>query len=221
MVLRRDFVMAFHPARSTSSKTKTSRKGLYMHRCDRLALLGVCLFLFCSLGAAGDKKKLSIPAAPLPKQIILAETVFIAKGPGSDRYIKGGADLAFDTFYAEMKNWGRYRIVDSPTDADLILELVYSSQRIGTHVWSTTNTYTGTTDVQSTPEMDPHLSLSIYDRKTGFAIWSTAEARERARLNRNREKNLLNAVREMVLNLRTRVESTPSGTDSSGPKTVK
>lgn len=164
------------------------------------------LFLVCTSAIAGDKKK-SVPPAPLPKVVLTSQTVFIAKGPGSDPYLKGGAELAFDTFYADVKNWGKYRIVDSPEEADLVLELSYSSQQVGTHVWSATNSYSGSTQVFSTPEMDPRVSLNIYDRKTGFVLWSAAEARDTARRRKNREKNLVNAVHEMVSSLRSRVES--------------
>jgi len=182
----------------------------------RFSSLFAIVFVSCLLSSAKDKKQ-APPPAPLPKQMVTAKTVFLAKGSGSDRNVKGGAELAFDTFYAEMKSWGRYRIVDSPVDADLIFELGYSSQQVGTRVWSTTNTYTGATDVHSAAEMDPKLSLNVYEPKSGFVIWSTAVPRELASLNRNREKNLLKAVGDLVANLKLRVESTP--TESQGSQT--
>jgi hypothetical protein len=171
--------------------------------------VAITLLIICSHAFAKDKKS-PVPPAPLPKQIISSKTVFIAKGPGSDPYLKGGAELAFDTFYADVKEWGKYRIVSSPEEADLVLELSYSSQQVGTHVWSATNTYTGSTQVYSSPNMDPRVSLNVYDRKTGFVLWSAAEARDAARRQKNREKNLVNAVHEMVTNLRSRVESSVS-----------
>jgi hypothetical protein len=164
--------------------------------------------LLGTLAFAKDKKvNPSVPPAPLPTQIMTAQTVYLSKGQGSDPYLKGGAEYAFDVFYSEVKNWAKYRIVDSRDDADLVFDLSYSSQRVGTRVWSTTNTYTGTTQVHSAPEMDPRVTFTVYDRKTGVSLWSLQEERETARRRKNRQKNLTNTLHEMVQNFRSRVEA--------------
>jgi hypothetical protein len=48
-----------------------------------------------------------------------------------------------------MKEWGKYEIVGAPDAADLIVELGYRVEQGGTRVWSTTNTYDGSTHVHS------------------------------------------------------------------------
>jgi hypothetical protein len=101
----------------------------------------VVLLLFISTGAFAQKGRKDVPAAPIPAVIVNAKKVFLNNG--------GGSDLAYDSFYAEMKKWGRYEIVGSPEEADLIVELSYFVQDRGTHVWSSTNTYTGATQVHS------------------------------------------------------------------------
>jgi hypothetical protein len=182
-----------------------------MMRFGRVFIVGAVVLLAFTAGFSGDKKKDSkAPSAPLPKPIVTAKTAFLVKGPGSDPYLKGGGDLAFDTFYADMKAWGKYQIVDTPDQADIVFELSYSSRQVGTSVWSSTNTYTGATQVYSSPDMDPRVSLNVYDRKTGFVLWSAAEARDTARRRKNREKNLIKAVHDMVSNLRMRTENTES-----------
>jgi hypothetical protein len=52
------------------------------------------------------------PVAPLPAVISTANKIFFSNG--------GGSNLAFDAFYAAMKDWGRYQIVGSPDEADLV-----------------------------------------------------------------------------------------------------
>jgi hypothetical protein len=37
----------------------------------------------------------------------------------------GGSNLGFDAFYSAMNKWGRYEIVGSPEEADLIVEVAY------------------------------------------------------------------------------------------------
>jgi hypothetical protein len=164
--------------------------------------------LLGALGFAKDKRvDPSVPPAPLPTEIIKAQTVYLSKGQGSDPYLKGGAEYAFDVFYSEIKNWPKYQIVGSRENADLVFELSYSSQRVGTRVWSTTNTYTGATQVHSAPEMDPRVTFTVFDRKTGISLWSVQEGRDTARRRKNRQKNLTNTLHEMVQNFRSRIEA--------------
>ena len=87
----------------------------------------IALTLAPGFGLAKDKKK--VPLAPLPAVIVGAKKVFLSNG--------GGSNLAFDAFYAAMRDWGRYEIVGSPADSDLIIELAYKVDQEGTHVWST------------------------------------------------------------------------------------
>src|SRR3989442_14378926 len=83
---------------------------------------------------AKDKKK--VPAAPLPAVIVNAKKIFLSNG--------GGSNLAYDAFYSKMKEWGKYEVVGSPDEADLIVELAYRVDKGGTYVWSSTNTSTNT-----------------------------------------------------------------------------
>jgi hypothetical protein len=79
--------------------------------------------------------------APLPAVIVNAKKIFLSNG--------GGSNLAYDAFYSDMKNWGKYEIVGSKQEADLIVELAYRVDDKGTRIWSSTNTYNNTTQVHS------------------------------------------------------------------------
>jgi len=159
----------------------------------RLAV-AMCLFsLFPPLSA---KTRKDIPPAPLPAVIVGAHTVFLSN--------RGGSDLAYDAFYQAMKGWGKYQIVGSPDDADLIVELSYEVVNGGTRVWSTRNTYNNTTQVHSTQIIDPQLILTIYDARTKNSLWSTIDHRRLARLEKNREKEMINSAERLVEELRSR-----------------
>ena len=95
----------------------------------RLAAL-VCLLI--SISAVGQKSRKDVPPAPLPSIIVKAQKIFLTNG--------GGSDLAYDEFYSEMKNWGKYQIAGSPDEAELIVELAYQVVDGGTGVWSSSNT---------------------------------------------------------------------------------
>lgn len=158
---------------------------------------GLCLALISLTLLARNKKE--VPPAPLPSSITNAKRVFLANG--------GGSELAYDAFYAEMKKWGRYEIVGSPDDADLIIEMAYRVEQGGTHVWSATNTYTGATQVYSRQIVDPQLILTIYDAKSKMSLWSTTDHRRLARLEKNREKETINSADRLVGDLEARTTS--------------
>jgi hypothetical protein len=59
--------------------------------------LTVFLCVLISLNAFAAKNRKDVPAAPLPTVVVNAKKVFLANG--------GGSNLAYDTFYSEMKQW--------------------------------------------------------------------------------------------------------------------
>lgn len=158
--------------------------------------IGVILCLLVSVQAVQAKRRKDVPPAPLPSAIVNAKKVFLTNG--------GGSDLAYDTFYSEMKNWGKYVIVGSPDDADMIVEISYHVDHNGTRVWSTSNTYNGTTQIHSTELVDPQLVLTIYDAKTKNSLWETIDHRRLARRERNREKETINSAQRLVDELKSR-----------------
>jgi hypothetical protein len=143
------------------------------------------------------KKHKDVPVAPLPGVIAHAQTVFLANG--------GGSNLAYDAFYSAIKDWGKYEIVGAPDKADLIVELAYRVEHGGTRVWSTTNTYDGTTQVHSRQIVDPQLTLTIYDGRTRTQLWSETDHRRLARKRSNRDKETINSAERLVQDLKTRV----------------
>jgi len=162
----------------------------------RKLVMVVCFVVLASAFAFAGKSRKDIPAAPLPEAILNAQTVFLSNG--------GGSDLAFDAFYAGMKRWGKYRVVGSPSEAGLIVELAYRVEDKGTRVWSSTNSYTGATEVHSRQVTDPQLVLTIYDAKTKNPLWSTIDHRRLALREKNREKEMINSAERLVDELKTR-----------------
>lgn len=125
-----------------------------------------------------------------------AHKIFLSNG--------GGSDLGYDAFYSEMKKWGRYQVVGSPEDAELIVESSYHVEDLGTRVWSSVNTYNNTTQVHSREMTDPKLILTIYDARTKTSLWSTVDHRRLARMEKNREKEMINSAERLVEELRSR-----------------
>jgi len=163
----------------------------------RLAVSLVLAAILCSPSQAGAQgKKKVVPVAPLPAVIVNAKKIFLSNG--------GGSNLAYDAFYSKMKDWGKYQIVGSPEEADLIVELAYRVEDKGTRVWSSTNTYNNTTQVHSSQITDPQLILTIYDSKTKTSLWSETDHRRLAARQKNREKEMANSAQRLVDDLKTR-----------------
>src|SRR6202030_2151114 len=94
------------------------------------------LSLLSSFIAAQTKQ---IPRASIPTQISTAKRVFIANGGGDDpgiseAFFNGDVDRAYNQFYAAIKSVGRYELVGSPAEADLLLEIRFLVQPSETKV---------------------------------------------------------------------------------------
>jgi hypothetical protein len=90
-------------------------------------LASLAISLTCA-GLSGAQKSTPVPSAPVPAQILSAKKVFIANGGGDESRFEspqytGGPDRLCNEFYAAMKSWGRYELVSSPAQADLIFEI--------------------------------------------------------------------------------------------------
>jgi hypothetical protein len=159
------------------------------------ALIAAILCLAVPTCAFAKKKE--VPPAPLPGIVQQAKTVFLTNG--------GGSPIAFDELYAQMKQWSRFQLASSPEQADIVIELKYFVEDHGTHVWSSTNTYTNQTQVYSAQVVDPQLVLSIYEPKSGSLLWSATDHRKLARLSSNRTKETINSADRLVRELQDRI----------------
>jgi len=87
----------------------------------------------------------------------------------------GGPDRPYNEFYAAMKSWGRYDLVSSPSDADLVLKISFSLS-----------------DMYFVAKPDlvlGQLQLVIVDPKTHVALWTIVQYVPGAILGGNRDKN--------------------------------
>jgi hypothetical protein len=164
------------------------------------ALVSLCLTIAACPGW-GSKKKI-VPEAPLPDAIRNAKTAFITNGGGN------GSPLAFDEFYSDMKQWGRFQAAPSPDQADVIIQLRYVIEDKGQHVGTAYNSYTGQTSVYTRDVTDPQLVLSIFDARTNALLWSTTDHRRLARFEKNREKETINSADRLVDDLKSRIAAT-------------
>ena len=148
--------------------------------------LAVAILAFTPLLTAEQSKGPAI--APAPPQIAAAQKVFISNAGGSsldavidETIFNGGPDRPYNQFYAAMKSWGRYELVSSPADADLVLEISWSLTDTGLRL----------------PVLG-QLRLVIIDPKTHITLWNITEYVQGAMLLGNRDKNFDQAMTTVV-----------------------
>jgi hypothetical protein len=160
------------------------------------AIVGVSLVVFVLQvsGLAADQSK-ALPAAPVPPQILAAKKVFIANAGGDDRWYEnpifnGGPLRAYNEFYAAVKTAGRYEIVGSPADAELILEIGLTVTEVS-----------GGGGGKGAYWYDPQLRLAIRDPKTNVLLWAFTEHVQWAILRENRQKNFDQTMAKIISDL--------------------
>ena len=117
---------------------------------------GLAISLRCDHLYAAQQFK-QVPPAPIPPLILAAKKVFIANGGGDESLFdmpqySGGPDRLYNEFYASMKSWGRYELVSSPGEADLVFEVRLTVLQL--------------VPERQYPSYDPQFHLAIRDVKT-------------------------------------------------------
>jgi len=99
----------------------------------------------------------------------------------------GDMNQPYNWFYVAMKNWGRYELVGSPADADLVFEISFAAPLVGT---------------EKLLSSAPCLRLEILDAKTHFLLWTIVEPVEGAYRKATWESNFNTGVTNLVSDLK-------------------
>jgi hypothetical protein len=148
------------------------------------------VFVFTAVLAAAGVSSFAA-TAPVPSALLSAKTVFVSNA-GSDSGLfphpfSGDPNRAYSEFYANLKAAGQFSLVDDPSQADLVLEL----RLIAPYGPTNANKQNGTADPR------PMFRLTVYDRKTHYALWTVTESVAVANLQKTHDLNFdeaLNAV---------------------------
>jgi len=145
--------------------------------------------------------------APLPAAVGHARKVFLLNGQTTAQYLtKNGNILAFDTLYADMESWGKYELVGSPTDADIVIELQYRPYSRGSRSFGTYNPSANTVQTRSVDQIGADFALVIYDAKSKEQLWSGSDACRAALKIKNQQKEVIRSVGRLVDDLKARTQ---------------
>ena len=133
-------------------------------------LVFVCVALLTAVAA---RAQVAVPPpiqlAPVPPALSNAKKIFISNA-GADSGLfphpfSGDPDRPYNEFYTDIKSWGKYGLVDDPSEADLVFEL----RLIAPYGPQNPNKQNGAADPL------PMFRLVILDRKTHFVLWALTE----------------------------------------------
>jgi hypothetical protein len=146
----------------------------------RVSAFGLTLLLTLAAGRTAVAQQ-QPAGAPVPPAILSARTIFISKASGYSFVPMVTADQPYNDFYAAMKDWGRYQVVGSPTDADLIIEIRLECAS-GPCNWG--------------------LEATILDPKTHAILWVCAETVQYAARIKTNPKNFDKSMAALVADLK-------------------
>jgi hypothetical protein len=163
-----------------------------------IAILGLTPALW------SQQSKMPTPA-PVPVQMVSARKIFISNAGGEsfeavigETVFNGGPDRPYNQFYAQLKDWGRYELLSSPADADLVFEISWVLTDTGLRL----------------PVLG-QLRLVVIDPKTHVTLWNFTEYVRGAILLGNRDKNFDQAMTTIVN--RMKLLTMPSAPASASP----
>ena len=153
------------------------------------AIVGALLILSCSAAVAQQP---SGTPAPVPPAIASAAKIFISNA-GADAGLfpqpfTGDPSRGYNQLYLALKASGRYQLVDSPSDADLVLELRLTAP----YGPSNANKAQGASDPR------PMFTLTVYDRQTHYVLWTLTHTIEWAILQKTHDRNFDDALAAIV-----------------------
>jgi hypothetical protein len=168
-----------------------------------IAYLGVVALL--SEMALIAQQAAPVAIAPVPSLMLNAKKIFISNA-GADSGLfphpfSGDPDRAYNEFYANVESWGRYELVATPGEADLVFEL----QLTAPNGPSNADKQKGASDPL------PMLRLVIYDRATHYVLWALTESIAPATLQKTHDHNFDEAVANLVLDAGRLTKSLPNG----------
>ena len=146
---------------------------------------------------AEAQKTPDVPPAPVPVQILTAKKIFIANGDSNA--VLGVPNLAYNEFYASLKGLGIYQLVQTPADADLVLEVRFQIVL---------------------PDQGLYLlRLAIADPKTSIVLWRITEHVQPWGRDATGRKDfdeamtaLVSDLNKLIVSPRTTTGVTPPGT---------
>lgn len=177
-----------------------------MNRFRNIAVIVVVLGLFTVLSSAQEKTaEPAKPAMSPTARLQAATTAYLENMEGSG--------IGTDTISTTLDGWGRCKLLDSPKNADLLIQVWSPEEGGGVSVSSSS----GTSRVTGRPEESTSSSrdissgsgtmrLVVRDAKTKLTLFVASQPVKGSFKKTARENNLVDAAQKLVAKFHDRVE---------------
>jgi len=127
-----------------------------------------------------------VAQTPVPEELLSAHKIFIANAPGNVSTtdlmkMYDGVNQPYSEFYTSMRNWRKFVLVASPSEADLIIAFSYTAP-----VHNVAN----------------QVRLVILDPKTAVPLWWFAESAGGGGSKNTRHKDLQKGIDTLIADLK-------------------
>lgn len=173
----------------------------------RLALL--LTLLSCTLAMALPQEQQPSARPPeTPNRALISPAARLKAAKTA--YLKngGGSEIPFNVIENGLEGWPHFVLVDSPEQADVIIQVDAPYVNGGVTVSSS--------DSQSAKNVKNYdvddITLRVIDAKTHLPLWSSVEHPKGGFKERTRDDNLVQASERLFDRLRARLEPPPADT---------
>ena len=132
------------------------------------------------------------PAAPIPAELLSAKKIFVSNA-GADSGLfphpfSGDASRGYNELFAGLRRLGRYELVSSPAQADLVLEL----RLLAPYGPKEADKQKGGADPL------PMFRLVVYDRPSHYVLWTFTGSVDVAFKQQTHDRNFDEAIANLV-----------------------
>jgi hypothetical protein len=146
-----------------------------------MCVLTLCCALPGTAQRSSSAKGVNTTAAPVPTPLLNGKRAFISYEIGDvtafPSSYSGGPERAYNEFFADMKEWGRFELVMDPKDADVVFSVRF---------------------VDSPGLPYPQIRVGVSDAKTHVSLWGFVEEVNPAWLKKHRDNAFSDTVELLV-----------------------
>ncbi|MBZ5628599.1 MAG: hypothetical protein LAO06_07010 [Acidobacteriia bacterium] len=124
----------------------------------------------------------------------------------------GGSEVPYNVISSGIEGWGRFRLVESRSQADVIIEVTSPEEESSSVSTKTRVGPSGRTEDSTTTTRDLSngaIKLVVLDGKTHIPLWSASERPKGGFRQRTRSDHLVEAASRLVTKLRERLDPPP------------
>lgn len=136
-------------------------------------------------------------------RLAAAKTVFVKNN--------GGSEVPFNVISGGMEGWARFLMVDSPEQADIVIEITSPDDD---HSSTSSKTKVGAKgrmedSDSSRPVNEGPIKMVVSDARTHLTLWAASENPKGAFRQRARDEHLVEAAQHLMTKFRERIEPPP------------